>query len=372
MTKQYRADSVSTVSRVTVQRGRSVTIPCHYDLKYENSVKYWCLGYSWPSCSVVVSTDSPKNNGKVSITDDPAHQVFTVSMKSLQEGDSEYYWCAIEIGGTETLDDFACLHLTVTAGTPGLWVDQQEVTGVEGGSVRVQCRYSNRGDTKKWCRSWGSCVAGNSGNVRISDDRLNNVFTVTVRRLERKDTGWYWCAAGDLQIPVHITVTQPATAVTTSTSGLWMDYQEVTGVEGGSVSVQCRYSNRGDTKKWCRSRGSCVTGNSGKVRISDDFTVTVSGLKMQDTGWYWCAAGDLQIPVHITVTQPATAVTTTDNGHGSQHISTSSQNAQLTSYRRTQFRREEKENALIGEGLFSHSVLLPPAGQTRNIKWCKD
>ncbi|XP_036374260.1 polymeric immunoglobulin receptor-like [Megalops cyprinoides] len=211
------ADSVSTVSRVTVQRGGSVTIPCHYDRKYKNNVKYWCQGYFWPSCFVVVRTDSPKNNGKVPITDDPAHQVFTVSMKNLQKRDSGYYWCAVEIGGTETLDDFACLHLTVTAGTPGLWVDQQEVTGVEGGSVRVQCRYSNRGDTKKkWCRSRGSCVAGNSGNVKISDDRLNKVFTVTVRRLERKDTGWYWCAAGDLQIPVHITVTQPTTTVTTT------------------------------------------------------------------------------------------------------------------------------------------------------------
>ncbi|XP_036374249.1 polymeric immunoglobulin receptor-like [Megalops cyprinoides] len=207
----HRADSVSTVSSVTVQRGRSVTIPCHYDLKYKNNVKYWCRGYSWYSCSFVVRTDSPKNNGKASITDDPAHQVFTVSMTNLQEGDSGYYWCAVEIGGAGTVDDSASMYLSVTAGTPGLWVDQQEVTGVEGGSVRVQCHYSNRGDMKKWCRSGSSCVAGNSGNVRISDD-----FTVTVSGLKMQDTGWYWCAAGDLQIPVHITVTQPATAVTTS------------------------------------------------------------------------------------------------------------------------------------------------------------
>ncbi|KAI1888861.1 hypothetical protein AGOR_G00173130 [Albula goreensis] len=133
--------------------------------------------------------------------------------------DSEYYWCAVERSGT---DEGAYLYLSVTAGTPDLWVDKQEVTGVEGDSVSVQCHYSNYDNSvKKWCRIGGPCVEGNSGKDKseIRDDRDRNVFTVMMRRLERKDTGWYWCAAGYLQIPVHITVTQRTTAakVTTAT-----------------------------------------------------------------------------------------------------------------------------------------------------------
>ncbi|XP_031679679.1 uncharacterized protein LOC109885941 isoform X11 [Oncorhynchus kisutch] len=32
-------------------------------------------------------------------------------------------------------------------------------------------------------------------------------------------------------------------------------------------------------------------------------TVTMSGLKMENTDWYWCRVGELEMPVHITVSQ---------------------------------------------------------------------
>ncbi|XP_072566599.1 CMRF35-like molecule 8 [Paramormyrops kingsleyae] len=68
-----------------------------------------------------------------------------------------------------------------------------------------------------WCKIRGSCVSERSESldgrpVLIRDDRVNKVFSVTMRGLERKDTGWYWCADGILQIPVHITVNQTTTA----------------------------------------------------------------------------------------------------------------------------------------------------------------
>ncbi|XP_036373570.1 CMRF35-like molecule 9 [Megalops cyprinoides] len=210
--------SVKTVSKVTVQRGGSVTIPCHYDQKYKDYVKYWCRGYSWPTCTVIARTDSTRRREDVSITDDPAQQVFTVTMRNLQERDSNKYWCAVKIKGFGTPDDKAPLFLTVSTGSPGLSVLNNTVVGEEGGSVSIQCLYSDslkeRG--KKWCRSgdWSSCMtAGGTGisqhaSVQISDDRRGE-FNVTVRRLERKDTGWYWCTAGDTQVPVHISVVQP-------------------------------------------------------------------------------------------------------------------------------------------------------------------
>uniref|UniRef100_A0A4W5RJK0 Immunoglobulin domain-containing protein n=1 Tax=Hucho hucho TaxID=62062 RepID=A0A4W5RJK0_9TELE len=90
---------------------------------------------------------------------------------------------------------------------------------------------------------------------------------------------------------------------------------EVTGVEGGSVTVRCYYSNAGDMK-WCRMGGDGVSGYSGTLhgtsvtlkRTSDSnnrkvLTVTMSGLKMENTDWYWCRVGELEMPVHITVSQ---------------------------------------------------------------------
>ncbi|KAJ8362091.1 hypothetical protein AAFF_G00398040 [Aldrovandia affinis] len=102
------ADGVSTVTRVAVQSGGSVTIPCHYDRKYDNNVKYWCRGHLWTHCDFVVRTDSPKTAGKVSITDDPGHHVFTVSMKSLQTGDSGYYWRTERVSGGKGSGRLTC------------------------------------------------------------------------------------------------------------------------------------------------------------------------------------------------------------------------------------------------------------------------
>ncbi|KAG9329952.1 hypothetical protein JZ751_028523, partial [Albula glossodonta] len=108
------ADSVRTVTRLAVQRGGSVTIPCHYDEEYEHHVKYWCKGSPWISCTIVVRTDSPQRKEGVSITDDPAQQVFTVTLSDLQVNDAGWKWCAVEKGGYGTPDDKASISLSVT------------------------------------------------------------------------------------------------------------------------------------------------------------------------------------------------------------------------------------------------------------------
>ena len=65
--------------------------------------------------------------------------------------------------------------------------------------------------------------------------------------------------------------------------------------------------------KWCRLGGSCLT-KSGSIdgtgftinSVSGVFTVTMSELKTESSGWYLCVRGDLQMPVHITVTEKPT------------------------------------------------------------------
>ncbi|CAB1343866.1 unnamed protein product, partial [Coregonus sp. 'balchen'] len=485
---------VSTVSKVSVKTGNFITIPCRYNLRYIEYVKYWCQGDYWNSCSALVRTDQPKISGTVSISDDVTRRIFSVTMTDLQPEDSGYYWCAVETTGR---DQHTYLHLSVTTGTPGLYVDQQEVTGVEGGSVTVRCYYSNSGDMK-WCRMGGDCVSLYSGILHDTSVTLkrtsvanNSVLTVTMSGLKMENTEWCWCEVGQLGMPVHITVSQQTKSqrttkmtsttqaptnqqpsasptaehvqtdntsqgaegnkedvhqrvsavqillnsnlnvfcvdvftvrrvsvqaggsitipchydqyyknhvkywckgydwsrcsslvrsdhpkssgnasisddinqrvftvtmtdlepedsktyrcvveinggpdigiqrfylsVTPGTPELYVDQQEVTAVEGGSVTVRCYYSNSGDIK-WCRMGGDCVSGYSGTLhgtsvtlkRTSDAnnrtvLTVTMSGLKMENTDWYWCEVGELEMPVHITVshqtaTQNITAI----------------------------------------------------------------
>uniref|UniRef100_A0A3B3R137 Immunoglobulin domain-containing protein n=1 Tax=Paramormyrops kingsleyae TaxID=1676925 RepID=A0A3B3R137_9TELE len=92
-------DSVRTFGYLTAQSGESLTIPCFYDQKYKDHVKYWCTGQLWSSCTIMTRTDSPKNSSKVSITDSPAQLVFHVIMRNLKTSDTGIYWCAVEIGG---------------------------------------------------------------------------------------------------------------------------------------------------------------------------------------------------------------------------------------------------------------------------------
>uniref|UniRef100_A0A8C7WFX6 Ig-like domain-containing protein n=1 Tax=Oncorhynchus mykiss TaxID=8022 RepID=A0A8C7WFX6_ONCMY len=223
---------VSTVSKVSVKTGNYITIPCRYDQRYIQYVKYWCQGDYWNSCSALVRTDQPKISGTVSISDDVTRRIFSVNMTDLQPEDSGYYWCAVETAGQDQnwIYDMTCyfslgefVSAPLCSGTPELYVDQQEVSGVEGGSVTVRCYYSNTVVKKwLWCKMgiyyvplvgrYSGILDGTSVKSQQTIDHNNrHILTVTLNGLNMGDTGWYWCSRGDLQMPVHITVNQLTT-----------------------------------------------------------------------------------------------------------------------------------------------------------------
>ncbi|KAI4815900.1 hypothetical protein KUCAC02_006024, partial [Chaenocephalus aceratus] len=95
------------------------------------------------------------------------------------------------------------------------------------------------------------------------------------------------------------------------TPHLYVDEQMMTGFSGEEITIDFHYHNVGEIQ-WCRLGSSCVTWPNGaldnssvtiKVMNSRVFTVTLSGLRTENSGWYLCAKGDLQMPVHITVTE---------------------------------------------------------------------
>ncbi|CAB1318988.1 unnamed protein product [Coregonus sp. 'balchen'] len=211
--------------RVSVKTRGSITIPCHYDQEYKTHVKYWCKGNYFQRCSPVVRTDPPKSTDKASISDDINQRTFTVNMTDLEPEDSGRYWCAVEVYGEPDVR-IERFHLSVTPGNPELYVDQQEVTGVEGGSVIVKCYYSDIGNTE-WCRSHGSvsCMWMNSGTLdgtsvtlqQTTDATIGNILMVNMSGLKMENTGWYMCRVGYLIMPVHITVRRQTTTQSTTT-----------------------------------------------------------------------------------------------------------------------------------------------------------
>ncbi|XP_072525538.1 polymeric immunoglobulin receptor-like, partial [Salminus brasiliensis] len=300
------SESVRTLKNLAVRRGGSLSVPCFYDKQYKLNHKYWCRGYFWSSCGIVAYTNT---SGGTSVTDHPTQNMFTVELNSLQDSDSGYYWCAVEIGGFGTPDDRDYVYLTVSA-DPAVWVENSRVSGQEGGSVSVQCFYSAeyKNEEKKWCRftDW-SCYTFPNSAVKISDDGRRS-FRVEMSGLQKSDAGWYWFSAGDVGVTVHLSVTEE-----NWDPDLSVKESSVSGQEGGSVSVQCPYSAgyQKEQKQWCRSKGRCYTvgrtntGQGSAVQISDDgrrsFGVEMSGLQKSDAGWFWCKTGKLQIPVHLVI-----------------------------------------------------------------------
>ncbi|XP_029971688.1 polymeric immunoglobulin receptor [Salarias fasciatus] len=217
---------ITTEEELAVLEGGSLTIPCHYEPQFAGYVKYWCQGRIREFCTSMAQTDelpsADTSEARVSISDDPVQQVFTVTMRDMKEADSGWYMCGVKIGGVWSTDDSAFTHIKVVH---GMSIVNSRVSGEEGSSVTVECLYSEkyRESERKWCRSgdWNSCRrTGPDGSyedasVAISDDRTG-AFTVTLKKLQMRDAGWYWCSAGQQKVGVHVLVSARPTAAAVS------------------------------------------------------------------------------------------------------------------------------------------------------------
>ncbi|KAG7319899.1 hypothetical protein KOW79_017042 [Hemibagrus wyckioides] len=151
---------------------------------------------------------------RVTVTDNPAESFFTVTLKDLQTENTGWYWCAVEIYGADVSEG---LQITVKS-DPDLSVRERRVRGEEGGSVTVQCLYSAayQNTQKWWCRfkdrqCWifRKTETSQDSSVQLSDNGRSS-FSVMMSGLKKSDAGWYWCIAGDLEVPVHINVGDPS------------------------------------------------------------------------------------------------------------------------------------------------------------------
>ncbi|XP_066508115.1 polymeric immunoglobulin receptor-like [Hoplias malabaricus] len=196
-----------------LQPGSSVTIPCPYGNEYDKHRKYWCYhaGGDFNYCDVRAYANT--TNDKLVVTESPVQSLFTVTMRDLQDGDTGSYWCGVEINMGADLNE--AIFVKVIS-DPDLSVEKSSVTGQEGGSVSVHCLYSSQHqkEKKQWCRSKdescytvGRSKTSQNSSVQLSDDGIRS-FTVEMSKLKKSDTGWYWCKSKDLQIPVHLSVTE--------------------------------------------------------------------------------------------------------------------------------------------------------------------
>nr|ABC86797.1 modular domain immune-type receptor 3 [Raja eglanteria] len=417
--------------------GRAITIDCHYAAEYRPHTKLWC-DCRWNPCTLLVATNGKHGrNGRMSITDNPARGIFTVTVEDLHSEDTGWYGCGI------TSVDHAIfnVYLKVSDVSGAVWA-KKNVRGVVGRAIKIDCHYAAeyRSHTKYWCDwKWNPCTLlvatngqhGQSGRVSITDNPARGIFTVTVEDLHSGDTGWYGCGitsvdhaiftvylkvsdepvstpvlrylspanvsrlGGSVSVscesvngsfPIHYTWFEKndywvssivsgnqldlscefltgqhrryycgasnnhgtkyseilnvnifkgagtcsyVTEIYNAVSGaLWAE-SEVSGVVGRAITIDCHYAAvyRSHTKYWCHETSRQCThvvetngkhGQSGRVSITDNpaggiFTVTVVDLHSGDTGWYRCGIttpGQPTFKVHLQVSEEPVSVPT--------------------------------------------------------------
>ncbi|RXN32185.1 polymeric immunoglobulin receptor-like protein [Labeo rohita] len=329
----------------TVQTGGSVTIPCYYDEKTPLQKKYWH--------SETDHTYRNTSEENLSVIDHPDQSLFTVTMRNLQNKDTGHYGCVVDI--QEQLTVTYGLYIKVQSDLD-VFVVSSSVSGHEGvecdhnwlnhiytvqtgGSVTIPCYYDEKTPPqKKYWHSETDHTYRNTTeeNLSVIDEPDQSLFTVTMRNLQNKDTGHYGCV---VDIQEQLTVTYGLYIKVQSAPDMFVVSSSVSGHEGGDISVQCLYSSgyQSKPKRWCRYKGqSCYTvgrtdtSQNSSVQISDDrrrsFTVLMTGLRLTDSGWYFCSAGETLNPVQLTVikaesdTEEDTHRRVRNRRHGEGHV----------------------------------------------------
>ncbi|XP_073787427.1 polymeric immunoglobulin receptor [Danio rerio] len=192
------------------------------------------------------------------------------------------------------------------------------ITVQPGGSVTIPCYYDEKYTPQK--KYWNSgtdkpnkYTNTTEENLSVIDHPDQSLFTVTMRNLQDNQAGDYYCV---VETGGKLNVTYELFLLVHSAPAMSVMSSSVSGHEGDDVRVQCFYSSayKYQLKRWCRykdqkcfSEKKTDTSQSSSVQISDDgessFTVLMTGLRLSDSGWYFCSVGHLQAPVQLTVTK---------------------------------------------------------------------
>ncbi|XP_076142460.1 uncharacterized protein LOC143124657 [Alosa pseudoharengus] len=187
--------------------------------------------------------------------------------------------------------------------------------GYEGGELRVRCpyeriyewngKYLNRvrsphhNKSKTLIQTNLSQTQATKGRLSLYDDTTARVFTVTITGLNAEDSGKYECVVkrytyDDIRNELQVLVKQ---------------LENIIGYEGKSVSITCKYHRKEtrtdeNRKYFCKGPSPSECLNTG-VKVQTDmtvedrfslrdeptsgvFTVTITDLRAEDAGIYWC------------------------------------------------------------------------------------
>ncbi|XP_067863716.1 polymeric immunoglobulin receptor-like isoform X2 [Heptranchias perlo] len=186
-----------------------------------------------------------------------------------------------------------------------------------GETVTVKCPQAVNQGIYSWCKAVSKrrCVTivstkgfvhrEYSGRASITKD--NGLISVTITRLQERDTGTYWCGHQNADYINILDV-----ILLKVFAELWTPIKsQINGITGKAVTVQCLYTEQfiDYNKLLCKvtSVNECtsIASSDGHVQnlykgrasitTNDDqrFAVTMSNIRKRDGGEYWCGAAKI-------------------------------------------------------------------------------
>ncbi|XP_077936571.1 polymeric immunoglobulin receptor-like isoform X4 [Gasterosteus aculeatus] len=305
--------SAAGVIRVYGYERGQVQVSCPYGSGYESYEKYLCkdpCGYD----EVLIRTTEPDKN-KYSKHDDHQQRVFTATIYNLTFADTGKYWCGITKTGT---DIFTEVELEVVRDS--CCDESNKVQSYEDSSVSISCpyepphqdslKYICRGKQPSTCLN-GAIITSNhkqTGQLRLTDDKMLRIFTVTMTGLNQSQSGSYLCGVNgstglDVFSAFELEVKEWCCVRSTKQSG----------VVGQTVTMMCPYppnhqNNRkflckGERRKECTDMTSQRRFTLREDISSSSFSVTITELKGEEAGTYWCGSDSQWSPGDYTKIQ---------------------------------------------------------------------
>ncbi|XP_067260901.1 polymeric immunoglobulin receptor-like isoform X2 [Chanodichthys erythropterus] len=297
--KEIELNVCSRIASVQVQAysSKSVFITCKFPQEFRRNKKF--IQKDSSQKIIVDEQNQWVRHDKVHVYDDSSEGLLKVFISDLTENDGGTYRCGVNI-----VHLFTDVKLTVNQ--VGHFCASSKASAVIGESVKLTCDFPEKhGETfKHICRENEQkiCESISSSEQKRFEFSVSTagVFTVIISNVSERDAGVYWCGAETRD--THLT----------SVSLTNQHHLTVTmvGREGGSSEIKCPYNAKHSREVKQLYKGKCFTEGAQKIIKSDEshenktkisvknetelnlFTVTLSELRAEDAGIYWCAVRD--------------------------------------------------------------------------------